>query len=201
MGDDVIPGFAPAIVTKNVDPLGLGRVRFSIPGLIKESTQWARPMGWPGGSSVNSHGPQPRPPKIGSDICVMFAWGDYKDPEADVIFLSGFYGINPDGSSSGPTVNASASTPEEVTEICCLHEDETFQIYLKDHANEKKLVLQTKAGTKIEINGADGSGGKSETVTIEARTQISLYAKGHVDIRGSLVTIQGRTVSEFGGDL
>lgn len=202
MSVDTIPGFTFGVVTQNVDPLGLGRIKVELPGILKETPYWVMPYGWTGGSSRNAHGPQPRPPDRGAMVPVIFSHGDYLNPESKAIFLTGFYGVNDDGTSAGPAINASEDTAADVTKCHTLYEDSKFQVYLLAKDDDRKLVMQTKErGTKIEIDATAGEGGNSEVISIEAATALFLYSAGQIDISATQVSINGRSVSPMGGEI
>jgi hypothetical protein len=199
--DDPIPGFVWGITKVNLDPEGTGRIKVHIPGLVSPYTHyWVMPFGWPSGPNQ-----QPRAPAIDEKVAVMFLHGNWSHPEAKAIYLRGYAGLASDNVSAGPTVNTTANDPRDVN---CLYEDDKFSIYIKregtdesDSNYERRLVLQTSRGTKFEIDASAGAGKKSEVALIEAATAISLYTAGQVDIRGNVVTINGRQVADSGGEI
>ena len=81
-------GIYHGVVTDNVDPLRLGRVRFRIPGLIEPQSAWAFPAGGLMGG-IKARGSFSVPKKDADIVCV-FVGGDADAP----VFFSGHYGAN-----------------------------------------------------------------------------------------------------------
>lgn len=203
MSTETIPGFIGGVVAKNDDPEGTGRIKVNIPGMYKETPFWVMPAGWPGAGGLNK-GSQYPPPDIGAPVFVMFAMGKAVGTNVQAVYLTGYYGLDSDMQSAGPPVVHAAATAELANKRVCLWEDDTFIAYMVNDPGDgtrtadKRFVVQTKeTGSKIEINAADGDGAKSETIAIEARTAVSIYSDGIVDISGLRVQIQGRVVSEL----
>jgi hypothetical protein len=195
---DTIPGFAPGIVINNKDPNGTGRIKVRIPGVLDETPYWVMPGNWPGAGGVGK-GSQYPPPPINGHVAVIFEYGIYSAPDAHAFYFTGYYGHKEDGMQAGPEIISAAPSAEEAHKRVVLWEGEDLLAYVVEDATESKLVLQAKlTGSKIEINAKDGAGGHAETIYIEARTLLSLYAKGNLDIRADgVVQIQGRPVDEF----
>lgn len=212
MPENVIPGFVPGIVKENVDPDGTGRIKVMIPGLFEPITPfWVMPAGWPGAGGLNQGSQYPAPP-VDSHVFVMFEQGRFDDPsEVNAIYLTGYYGLKKTEAtistpasltSAGPAICTNTDAAENVPKRCAIWENESLHISVIDEPETKKVTIQSKkGGSKIELNTSAGTGGKSELITIEATTAISLYAKGLLDIKGSVVQINGRRVSPFGGEI
>jgi len=199
MQPDTIPGFAFAVVVDNDDPEGTGRIHVAIPGIIEPKTAyWVMPGCWPGAGQIGKGSQYPPPPQ-GSQVMVVFEHGIYRPSESRAIYLTGYYGLKPDGSQAGPPVLNEAATAADAQKRTVLWEGASLIAYIIEDDTEEKLVLKAKAtGSKIEINAKDGQGGKSETIRIEARTALSLYSKGIIDIKSdSLVQIQNRRVDDI----
>lgn len=196
MQPDRIPGFVFAIVVDNADPEATGRIIVSVPGIIEPKTAyWVMPACWPGAGQIGK-GPQYPPPPEGAQVMVMFEHGIYRPADSHAVYLTGYYGLKPDGTQAGPPVLDEADTAARAQQRTVLWEGASLVAYIIEDDEEEKLVLKAKAtGSKIEINAKDGQGGKSECIYIEARTLLSLYAKGTLDIRADgRVQIQGREV-------
>jgi len=201
MAAKTIPGFVAATVVNNADPEGTGRVKANIPGVYDETPFWILPAAWPGAGSLKK-GSQYPPPDPGSNIFVVFAFGKAVGSNVQAIYLTGYYGLDEDDElqSAGPPVVHAAETPELATKRVAFWEDDDFIIFLVNDGTTKKFVAQSKTtGSKIELNLADGDGGKSETIALEARTAISIYSDGIIDIDALRVQIQGRVVSKLTG--
>lgn len=195
---DAIPGFVPGIVMDNSDPEGTGRVKAKIPGLMEPMTPyWIMPANWPGAGGVHT-GSQYPPPPLNAQIFIMFEYGQYQAADSHAIYLTGYYGLTEDKAPAGPTIVGTATTAANAHKRVCFWEDDKFIAYVINDDTEKRLVLQAKtSGSKVEINAADGNSGKAETIYIEARTALSLYSQGLVDIQGMIVQINGRKVSSL----
>lgn len=202
MADDTIAGFVPGIVTDIEDPSAGGRVKVRVPGLIEpETPYWVMPMTWPGGGRGDNRGSQYPPPPVGSQVAVMFEYGKYLEPDSHAVYFTGFYGLDTDaGTYAGPAAIGEASTIAQTRDRTVVWEGEKLRLYFIEDAtaSEYRAVIEAKAtGSKIEINAADGENGKSETINVEARTQLTLYSRGIVDISADgAVQIQGRTVDD-----
>lgn len=195
---DVIPGFAPAVVTKNEDPQGTGRIKVCIPGLLEpETPYWVMPMCWPGAGGIGK-GSQYPPPSPGAQVAVIFEYGIYLDPDSHAMYLTGYYGLNANGGQAGPSYIDTGNSIADRHKRVILWEGASLVAYIVEDNSEEKLVLQAKnTGSKIEINAKDGTGGKSETIYVESRTMLSLYSKGLLDIKADgVVQIQGRRVND-----
>lgn len=199
MQPDRITGFVFALVVDNNDPEGTGRIIIAVPGLIEpRSAYWVMPACWPGAGQIGKGSQYPPPPQ-GSQVMVVFEHGIYRAPDSNAIYLTGYYGLKPDGTQAGPPVLNEAATAQKAQQRAVLWEGTSLVAYIIEDSEEEKLVLKAKAtGSKIEINAKDGQGGKSESVYIEARTLLSIYARGTIDIRADgAVQIQGRRVDSL----
>jgi hypothetical protein len=196
---DIINGFVPGIVTQRETGPG-GCVKVEIPGILKETPYWVMPAGWPGAGGATGTGSRYPAPPIGAQVFVMFSHGIYSEPDSQAIYLTGYYGENADGSFPGPTtITEEGLTQEQQRERVSVWEDDNFSIDVTNEPNNKNLTLQTKNGTKIQIEAAGGDSGVSETVIIESRTAISLYTKGLCDIQATVLQLNGRRVAHGGG--
>ena len=199
MAMDLITGFAPGIVTTNSDPDGASRIKVMIPNVLEpETSYWVHPTGWGGAGGGNGRGSSYPPPPIGGQVQVIFQYGIYQDPNSVAFYLTGYYGQNDAGEQAGPEILSAADTPANALKRTVLWEGASLLAFIVEDDTEEKLVLMAKAtGSKIEINAKDGTDGKSETITIEARTALSLYSKGLLDIKSdAMVQIQGRRVRD-----
>lgn len=171
-------------VTKNEDPLKMGRVKAFVAGVTRQETEWAYPIGM-AGSGYNSKGGF-FVPRVNALVLVGFIHGKLEEP----FYFSAHY----------PQVKGTAATPnavqgesaKETPNVRVLAETETFEIYVKDTATEQKIVLQTLGGsTMIEMDAKDGS------IHLKALKSIIIEAPG-VQIDGVGVTLKNRPVSALG---
>jgi len=197
---DIIGGFVPGIVTDNDDPEGTGRIKCRIPGIFdtEAAPYWILPANWPGAIGVH-HGSQYPPPDVESHVYIMFERGIYLEPESRAIYFTGYYGLDENYQTAGPPVIAAVAAVERTKKRCAIWEDGDFIISVINDDEitppDKRVTIQTKAGgSMVELNAADGDGGGSETIRVEARTQVSIYSQGSIDISGLHVQIQGRIV-------
>ena len=190
--ETAIPGFVPGVVTNRDDPEGNGRIRARIPGLAEpETSYWIMPATFPGAGGVGV-GSQYPPPEVGAQVFVMFEYGQYLGPEVHAIYLTGFYGIG-----AGPNVVRAAASAQEAHKRVCLWEDDKFIVYVVNEDNDKRLVLQSQAGSKGEIDAMAGDSQTGEVIRIEARTGLSLFSNCQINIEGAVVQIQGRQVNRL----
>jgi len=197
MAQDV-PGLLEGIVTDVSDPTGTGRIKVRYPGLEDYMTAyWVMPMGW-AGAGGQGQGAHPKPPPVGSEVVVMYAFGDYQHPKARAYFLTGWPGLREVGGGYGAAIVYEGASADAARNRASLYESDTFRVGLIEETATKKLIIQDKKrGTKIEINAADGDGGSS-TLRIEAVSGMSIYAKGPITIESDTqVNIQGRVVSDL----
>jgi len=195
---DVIPGFAPGIVRDNEDPEGTSRIRVEIPGRLQITPYWVMPLFPTRGTGNGSQYP---PPGVGMPVMCIFEYGIYSSPNSRAFYMGGYYGVLESGSSAGPAVPAAAPSADKARKYTVLWETAKLSAFVVDDPDndDERIVLQSKtSGSKIEINAADGASGKAETIYIEARTMLSLYAQGPIDIKSdTFVQIQGRKVRDL----
>ena len=172
-------------VVDRADPLAIGRVRVCVPGLIEKSG-WCFPMGMPGGGTAQRG--FKFVPRMNAEVCVFFKGGD---PDAPY-YMPAQWGT-PGGKSEAPgfTSNGDAGpNPEDVDII----ETDRYLIEIDNRAASAALRFTDKnfPDTKIEFDGGPTGPG----ITIEGTAAIVLNTLGIVSITGSVVTINGRPVSD-----
>ncbi len=178
-GEPVDPrflGLSIGYVVERRDPLGLGRVRVCIPGLVEPASAWAFPLGTAGGGS-RDHGLFAVPPD-GAEVGVLFNRGDPNAPH----YLSAHWGM-PDGESEVPE-EAQKDPPDNRVLAT-----PTFRVELDESEGGKKLKLTNRRTGDHLVFDAE-----TNTVTLEATTAITLRAVGAVVIDAPHVTIAGRVV-------
>jgi hypothetical protein len=198
------------VVTDNRDPRGLGRVRFSVPGVFEpQHAEWALPMGWPGAGGLK--GGSKYPVEIGAQIGLFFEHGETSAPPGYIPAMYGavdgvpagppivaevFRGAAPAGVAGGPeTPQSFDQAAEDVLATTVIWEDENFRFFVVNKEDDKRLVIVEKTtGSGIELNASDGAQGRSVTLTLAGNTSLALDSKGVVDIGGTIVQVQGRRV-------
>lgn len=199
--DPDIKGFMWATVYDNKDPLGLGRVLVTVPGLwdAPHHPHWIYPAGWPasGGGNWGARYTQP----IGSQVALIFELGDI---ESTPIYLPGMNGQSEDGLPSGPQTVKELyrdEGKEAVLDVQTIWEDDILRCYIitqddnGEPSNRQFIVVDKRSGTHIALNATDGGQNRSGTITLHATTSIDIKSLGTVSIEGAQVTIQGRPVA------
>lgn len=171
-------------VVNNADSGRQGRVLATIPGLV-ERTGPLRPVGWPGAGSAEEG--VYWVPRIGATILVGFIQGDVDE---------GVYWCGPPGAPRGvPDVSQAAQTaaatdPEGPTVLPDVRALATpsFSVTIHDTPGRHRLRIHSKRDdSTIEINADDHS-------IFLFGTHLTIHMLGQVDIRGGVVSINGRQV-------
>lgn len=171
------------------DPVGLGRVRVRVPGLLEPRSEWAWPFGMPG--SGRKRGLYKVPP-IGSEVVVMFLMGNPDRP----LWAPGPRGA-PGGSAETPdaALEALAENPADADKIT-VFETDTFLIVIDDRATSAKMKLVHKAtGDGFDYDGL------TMQLTLKGTVGVSITSTGPVSIDGLTVTIGGRLVVPGAGPI
>jgi len=187
------------IVLDNRDPLLLGRVKLTVPGLIEPSSDWVFPIGSPGGGGMR-RGFFFVPP-IHATVSVRFIAGDIDQPR----YMPGHWGTPSTGTreTPGPVGGYRGSdatgdedpttiTPDEAPLIRAIETDR-FIIVIDDRPGKERLILRDKKSEdQIEFDGA------AYGITIKATTAVRIIADGAVDIKAATITLNGRAVLPSG---
>jgi hypothetical protein len=167
-------------VTRNDDPLMIGRVKARIAGLMEE-TEWALPKG--GGSAQRGRW---QVPPVGADVTIYFHRGD---PHGYASYDAGNWGSGeaPTFITSDPTV-----TPEDAWMLSGF-EDERFYVVLDSRPGKQAArVVDKVSGDKIELDG------NLRRCTVQVTGTVTINA-GAIALNGARVLINGRPVSPVGG--
>ena len=193
----IMPGFVWGKVEDNKDPLGLGRVKVSVPGVFnspKTHPEWAIPAGWPGAGAPQQGWGSYYPVRLESNVLLLFEAGDVMSTPAYLPVISG----TSDGAALGPVAATEAEDPRTRAVIW---EDDRLQVYCttgtdtNQNVDDRRMEIRDKlTGNGITFNVTDGAQGKSSTITLDANTSINIVSKGVVNISGASVQIQGRKV-------
>lgn len=168
-------------ITDNVDPLKLGRVRIVIPGLVEPETDWASPIGCPGGGS-NSRGLWSIP-EIGANVAVFFKEGELETPR----YLTGPWSL-PKDSTEAPTFTRNL-TPAEAVQMTGL-QTPRWEIVLDDRDGNEGLLIRDRKNP----DNAIVFDGVQQTVSINGTVAVQITSTGIVNIDAMQVTINGRIV-------
>lgn len=190
-------GLAMGVVSDNADPLGLGRVRVRVPGLVDESA-WAFPLGLPGAGSKDRG--TFWIPDQGAEVGLFYNLGDPDDPR----YIAGHWG-QPQGEADTPTASSSGDPGIIVLAFGA------YDLVVDTRSSSKKLtivdkdkganVLSLEAGTETTTLGAS----KVIKLTVGSQTQTLDDSAGSVEIdasqtftlkAGSLIDL-GSTGSQF----
>lgn len=165
--DSPLFGMYTGVVLDREDPEKLGRVRIQIPGLIEEGTEWAFPLGMGGGAA--QRGTVFVPP-LGAEVAVWFRMGDIDQP----YYFGGHLG-------RGEQLTGTEGDPDAYA-----IETESYVVLIDERPESRSLTLRDKAsGNQIQMNGV------TQSLSIDATTQINITSKGFVYINGLEVIIQG----------
>jgi hypothetical protein len=143
------PGLYRGSVVNNIDPMMLGRLQVSVPGVPGASQlSWALPCAPYAGSSVGTF----CLPPIGADIWVMFEGGNSSDP----VWMGGFWSSTamPPATPAAPTMRVFKSDGLTVT--------------LTDLPGAAMLEIKTGTGAKITLGptGIEIANGMGATIAM-----------------------------------
>lgn len=185
--DQRLLGLHVGHVVDRADPLQLGRVRVRIPGLIRDASAWAFPLGTLGGGSDRRG--FFAVPEDGAEVGVLFQEGDVERP----YYLAGHWGM-PGGATEIPSAArglARAETPQ-----LRVLETRRFLLVFDDRAGHETLRIEDKLShDQIEFDGT------ALGMTVKATSALILKADGLINIEGTTVVINGRLVLPGGGPI
>lgn len=175
------------IVTRNDDPLKIGRVKVRIAGLIEPESGWCFPLASAGGGEdgLGFYAV----PKRGAEVGVWFLQGDTDVP----FYVPAQWGA-PGGNSQAPTPVRDA-TPAEAPEIRCF-ETPRFLLVFDDRPGRESFEIRDKvSGDGVAYDGLQ------RALRVKATTAVVIEATGAVKIDGLAVTIAGRPVIPGNGPI
>ncbi len=199
-------GVAPAIVTNNQDPEGLGRVKVSFPWLSDENeTDWVRVATLMAGPERGSF----FLPEVGDEVLVAFEHGDINAPYVIGMLWNGQQKppeTNSDGKNNVRKIRSRSgheivfddddTAKKEKIEI---HTKAGHRIVLDDSAGGEKIEVVDKTGSnRIVIDSVKNSIGiecgmqlkiKAQTVEIEGTASLTLKSNAILTIQGMPVKI------------
>lgn len=181
---EALLGLFPGMVVRRDDPERRGRVKVKIQNLTPE-TRWAEPLAMPGAGGPPGGGFSV--PEVEAQVAVGFFMGDINAP---------YYFTGPPAIAEAPRATEGMTAVD--TPKVRAFETNTFEIFITDTEDEKKLVIRTKDSTsgatennEIEIDANDGS------VQIQASHFLILKAP-RIGIDGAVMTLGQRVVRNVG---
>lgn len=184
----VYPCVYEGVVFDNLDPLLIGRVKVTIPGLIEPSSGWALPYATPGGGS-DARGFW-FVPTIGSNVAVVFKDGDIEHPR----YFVGAWSA-PGQTPESPTF-VRQMQPSEAVQVAGI-QTRKWNIVLDDREGNDRLTIESREfpDNSITIDG------KAQAVQINGTVAVQIVSMGMVNISALSVVINGRPVLPTGGPI
>jgi uncharacterized protein involved in type VI secretion and phage assembly len=169
-----LPLYGPysGIVLDREDPLEIGRVRVTVPGLVDGGTGWALPLGTicGGERGFGFFGV----PEKDAEVVVFFRQGNVDQP----YYIAANWG-------RGDIPEAARGQGKTRTPNFRVLETAKFEMVYDDNGTGEFRVKHKATGAQFAINGATGS------LSIEALGNVTIEATGQVDINGLVVNING----------
>lgn len=171
-------------VTNRRDPLKIGRVRVTVPGICDE-TEWAFPLSMSRGNGRGFFSV----PDLGAMVGVWWLMGDLDRP----FYVPGHF-TAPGGAGQGPTAVQAASV-EGAPDIH-VWETEDHLLLFDGRAGQEAMELRDK------VTG-DGFVYDRTTMSLEVKGTVSvkITSTGAVDIQALTCTILGRPVIPGAGPI
>ncbi len=171
------------VVTRNDDPLKIGRVKAVIPGVIEPETDWILPWGSQGGGELERG--SYFPPDVGAEIGVIFVGEDHDQPR----FLCGPWGA-PGEIGQGPSWLKDLS-PEEAPQVKGI-QTKRFNIIIDEREGHENLLISDRLfpSDSFEIDGV------SHGVAVRGTAAVAIESVGVVSIKALQVIINGRVVKD-----
>ena len=187
-------GLQIGVVEQNDDPLGLGRVRARIPGVV-QLTPWAPPLGAPGGGTRRRGWYDP--PDVGADVGVLF-----KNGEPDVpYYLAAAWGApdghketpGPVGGYATPNHDTSPGTPEDIdpkdAHLVKAYETGSWVMIFDDRPGKERFLIENKkSGDHLLLDGAN------HRAELRVTSLLRVVVDGILRMEGASVTVNDRPV-------
>ncbi len=178
-------GAIPALVTDNLDPEKMNRVKVKFPTLTEDHTsEWAPVVAVGAGANRGIEWL----PEVNDEVLVLFEAGDINHPYVIGAMWNGKDSpVEPQASSNGKiSIRTMKSRVGHVLRM--IDEDKGALkkgIQIVDGTGQYKIIIDTTTG-KITIVSAG-------EIAIEAATNLSLSARANVEIKGLNVNVQAQT--------
>lgn len=203
----LLTGLRVAIVTDNLDPEGLGRVKVRYPWLTGEhSSDWVRSVAVGGGAARGIE----FLPEVDDEVLIGFEFGDINRP----FNLGGLW----NGKSPPPETNDSDTLVDAgKVHRRIIRSREGHEIILDDSGEKPGIRIKDKSGTMLSIDSEEGDlsvevKGKAVlkvkgditissdgNVTLESKGDLALSAKGSLDLSATKsLTLSGKDATVKG---
>lgn len=200
MQDQMLTALYEGVVVDNADPLRIGRVKVRIPGVIEPASDWAIPLGAPGGGS-NTRG-MFFVPEVGSEVAVFFKLGDVDHPR----YMPSAWGM-PKGVPDSPSFvltdieTGDKIQPEDVHKVRGI-QTRNWNIILDDRDGKEILKIMDRnpdansKGVIVELDGV------RKGIRIAGTTAVMVECDGVVNVDAGLgLFLNGRKVRRGGGEI
>ncbi len=175
---DDLRGFYVGYVVDNVDPEGLGKVTFTIPGLIEPESGWAWPLGTMGGGSAQRG--FWAVPQIGATIGIFFNGGDADHPW----FICGHWGT-PDAGTELPEYLKALPGADRVKVVTL--DTKLFHIVVDERDDKQFLAIQQKGkDLRVELDAVN------QAVIVQAPSVIWMKAGAAILMEAPHISINKR---------
>jgi uncharacterized protein involved in type VI secretion and phage assembly len=185
-------GVMPALVSDIRDPMGLGRVKVTLPWLTNEYDTWARLATFMAGKNRGSW----FVPDVNDEVLVAFEHGD---PRRPYVIGSLWNGVDPPPES----MDGSGNNYRKV-----LRSRNGVKVTLDDQDGQERFVAETPGGQRITLKDGPGTidivdnNGNSvklgpSGITVDASVKATVTAS-LVEVSASMVTVNA-AMSKFSG--
>lgn len=186
--EDHLISIYDGVVYDNLDPMVIGRIRVTIPGLIEPYSAWALPVGFPGAGPGRGLW---QPPPVGANVSVMFKEGDPDHPR----YFCGPWGA-PEGEQPDSPDFVHDLSPSEAVQVAGL-QTRRWDIVADDRPGHESLVIRDRlvGQNQIEIDGV------AQTVTVSGTVAVQIQSTGVVKIDALQIILNGRVVLPSGNPI
>lgn len=186
--EDHLTSIYDGVVYDNLDPMLVGRIRATVPGVIEPYSAWALPVGFPGAGPGRGFW---APPPVGANVSLFFKEGDPDHPR----YFCGPWAA-PDGAPLDSPDFVHELTPSEAVQVVGL-QTRRWDIVADDRPGHERLVIRDRLmeQNSIEIDGT------TQAVTISGTVAIQIQSTGVVKIDALQIILNGRVVLPSGNPI